>query len=141
MTYATYYGYDAELRKTFETNANGEVTQFTYNPASDLLTLTDGKGQITTWHYDVYGDVSNKVDNDGNTTLVYYYDNDQRLTNRYSISKGNTYYHYDKVANLTNVAYPVSPSITLAYDALNRLTTCLTVWARRCMDMMRLASF
>ena len=118
----TLYLYDSEGRKTAETNANNEVTQFTYSPANDLLTLTDGKSQVTTWNYDIYGDVSNKVDNDANTILVYHYDADQRLTNRYSITKGNTYYYYDKAGNLTNITYPVSPAITLSYDALNRLT-------------------
>lgn len=123
LTNLTHYGYDAALRKTFETNANNEVTKFSYNGAGDLLTLTDGKIQVTTWHYDVYGLVSNKVDNDGNIILTYLYDADQRLTNRNSIAKGNTYYYYDKVGNITNVTYHVSPSISMGYDALNRLTS------------------
>ena len=35
---------------------------------------------------------------------------------------GNTIYHYDAVANPTNMSYPVSHGITLGYDKLNRLT-------------------
>ena len=119
----TLYFYDALGRKTTETNANNEVTQFTYDPAGDLLTLTDGKNQVTTWHYNIYGLTSNKVDNDGNIVLVYHYDPDQRLTNRYSIVKGDTYYSHDSVGNLTNITYPVSPAISFAYDPLNRLTS------------------
>jgi YD repeat-containing protein len=49
-------------RKVAETNANGEMVQFAYKPAGDLLTLTDRKGQGTTWGYDEYGRVTNKVD-------------------------------------------------------------------------------
>jgi RHS repeat-associated protein len=118
----TLYFYDAAARKTAETNANNEGTEFSYDPAGDLLTRTDGRNQVTTWHYDIYGLPSNKVDNDGNTVLVYHYDPDQRLTNRYSVVKGNTYYSYDKVGNLTKTTYPVSPAISLVYDPLNRLT-------------------
>ena len=69
---------------------------------------------MTTWNYDIYGLVSNKVDNAANIVLVYHYDTDQRLTNRDSITKGNTHYKYDNVGNLTNVTYPVSPAISLA---------------------------
>jgi YD repeat-containing protein len=39
-----------------------------------------------------------------------------------SAAKTNTFYKYDAVGNLTNVVYPVSPSIVLACDPLNRLT-------------------
>ncbi|MBI3851949.1 MAG: hypothetical protein HY298_16960 [Verrucomicrobia bacterium] len=35
----------------YATNANSELTQFTYNAAGDRLTLTDGKNQTTTWTY------------------------------------------------------------------------------------------
>jgi len=45
-----------------------------------------------------------------------------RLTNRWSIAKGSTVYGYDAVGNLKTVNYPVSPDLSLAYDALNRLT-------------------
>ena len=51
-----------------------------------------------------------------------HYDADNRLTNRWSAAKANTYYYYDHAGNLTNVVYPVSPSISLAYDAMNRQT-------------------
>ena len=44
------------------------------------------------------------------------------MINRWSAAKSNTVYSYDAVGNLTKVTYPVSPSITLKYDADNRLT-------------------
>jgi RHS repeat-associated protein len=122
LTNATYFVYDAAMRKLFETNANQELTQYTYNPAGDLLTLTDGKNQTTTWHFDTFGMVSNKVDAAGNTIFTYKYDADERPTNRYSISKGNSYYALDAVGNVTNITYNISHGIALAYDALNRPT-------------------
>ncbi len=45
-----------------------------------------------------------------------------RLTNRWSIAKGNTLYKYDPANNLTNIIYPSSPAIALEYNLLNELT-------------------
>jgi RHS repeat-associated protein len=118
----TSYGRDTAMRITAETNANLETTSFTYDPANDLLTLKDGKNQTTTWTYNIYGNLSNKVDAANNLLFVYIYDPNNRLTNRWSATKGTTTYLYDPVGNLTNIVYPGSPSIALKYDPLNRLT-------------------
>lgn len=46
-----------------------------------------------------------------------------RLTNRWTAAKGDTFYHYDPIGNLTNVDYPGTVmDIVLQYDGLNRLT-------------------
>ncbi len=93
-----------------------------FNGAGDRLTLTDGKNQITTWGIDSFGRVINKVDAAGITNFIYQYDPDNRVTNRWTPAKGNTAYSFDAAGNLTHVAYPVSPAISLSYDVLNRLT-------------------
>ena len=49
------------------------------------------------------------------------YDANRRLTNRWSLAKGNTAYAYDEVGNLTAILYPDS-TIQYTYDAVNRLT-------------------
>ena len=118
----TRYVYDPLGRKTFQTNANIEATQFSYGPASDLLSLTDGKNQVTTWNYDQYGRATNKVDAAANVIFVYAYDANNRLTSRLTPAKGTTAYAYDQLGNLTNIDYPASPDISLAYDVLSRLT-------------------
>ena len=82
----------------------------------------DGKSQATTWKYDLFGRVTNKLDSLGTNLFIYGYDADNRLTNRTSAAKGLTKYSYDPVGNLTFIDYPVSPDITLRYDAMNRLT-------------------
>jgi len=53
-----FYGYDAAMRKTVETNANHEITQFLYDPSGNLTNLVDGKGQNTFWVFDQYGRVT-----------------------------------------------------------------------------------
>ena len=119
---SNYYAYDAAGRKTFETNANSELLKYTNNAAGDLLSLTDGKNQTTQWKYDQFGRVTNKLDQAGTVVLKYLYDPDDRLTNRWSVAKGTTYYTNDALGNLTYINYPSSHDVTLQYDWLNRLT-------------------
>ncbi len=124
------YAYDAMSRKTNEVYVGVTTNGFTYDGASDLLTLTDGKSQVTTLYYDQYGNVTNKVDAASHYMFADQYDPDNRLTNRYTLAKGTTVYRYDKVGNLTNVDYSggtvTMPSVFLAYDVLNRLTNMVT---------------
>src|SRR5438309_9458264 len=82
--------YDEAARKLSETNANNEIIRYTYNPAGDLKTLTDGKSQVTTWNYDQYGRLTNKLDQARVEILRYKYDANSQLTNRWSIAKGDT---------------------------------------------------
>jgi RHS repeat-associated protein len=122
LGYTNFLVYDAMGRKTAATNANWEITRFTYSPASDLMTLSDGKSQVTSWIYDEYGRTTNKVDAASNLIFAYQYDKDGRLTNRWTPAKGTATFAFDAVGNLTNAAYASSSPITLTYDALSRLT-------------------
>jgi len=116
------------LTTAYQTNANGELLQFTYNPSDQMLTLTDGKNQVTKWNYDLYGRVTNKLDAANTVIFRYNYDANSRLTNRWTVAKGDTFYVYDFIGNLTNVDYPGTlMDITLKYDLLNRLTNVVDV--------------
>src|SRR4051812_44484749 len=68
------------------------------------------------------GRVTNKVDAATNIVFAYKYDANNRLTNRWTPAKTNTFYAYDPAGNLTDIAYAVSSAIRLKYDALNRVT-------------------
>ena len=120
---AVLYAYDPAGRKTNEVYQGVTTNRFSFSPAGDLLTLTDGKSQTTTWVYDPYGRVTNKLDTTSSLMFIYGYDANSRLTNRWTPAKGTTTYRYDAVGNLTNIVHPVSANISLAYDALNRLTS------------------
>lgn len=119
----TTYAYDKLGRKTTEIVVGLATNTFTYGPASDLLTLSDGKSQATTWGYTIYGQVSSKQYANNSTGLTYAYDASGRLTNRWSSAKGNTKYSYDANGNLTGIDYPTSPDVTIQYDDLNRPTS------------------
>ena len=99
-----------------------ETNRFEYHQSGDLLRLYDGNDQLTSWAYDQYGRVTGKTNAAGITDFVYQYDTNDRLTSRTTSAKGTTSYAYDKVGNLTNINYAVSPDITNYFDALNRLT-------------------
>jgi RHS repeat-associated protein len=106
------------------TNANDESLDFTHNAVGQLLSLADGKGQMTTWHYDQYGRVDKKFDANNAEIIRYQYDADGRLTNRWTVAKGDTAYFYDGLGQLTNVLYSGgSMSVTLKYDGFGRLKT------------------
>jgi RHS repeat-associated protein len=117
-----WYVLDAASRKTAETNANGEIIQYSYDASGSLTNLVDGKNQSTKWTYDQYGRVTNKLDQASTVVLKYTYDSEDRLLSRWSAAKGTTYYTNDAVGNLTYVKYPASTSVALSYDWLNRLT-------------------
>jgi len=124
LSHRTEFVRDTAGRILYETNGNNEVFQFTYNPWNEVLTLTDGKNQTTSWTYDSYGRVTNKVDAANNLLLTYQYDPLDRLTNRWSVAKGNTAFGYDAIGNLTSVVYLSgnTSNIFYNYDSLNRLT-------------------
>ena len=84
----TLYAYDPMNRKTNEVQVGVATNGFTYGPAGDLLTITDGKSQTTTWGYDMFGRATNKLDAASNLIFVYKYDADNRLTNRWNASQG-----------------------------------------------------
>lgn len=117
------YIYDPLGRKTVEMFPGVTTNQFTYDGPGKLLTLTDGKTQTTYWHYDQFGRTTNKVDAATNTIFIFGYDPNNRMTNRWTPAKGTTVLKFDPVGNLTNINYPLTPGISLAYDLLDRLTT------------------
>lgn len=121
-TNTIYYGYDAAGRKIAETNGNGEYILYSYSPAGDLIELRDAKGNETWWGYDVYGRVTSKTNASGTEILRYQYDANGRLTNRWSLAKGNTGYAYDLAGNLTNIHYPSGSDTRFDFDANNRMT-------------------
>ncbi len=116
------YIYDPFDRKIAEICPDVSTNLFSYWPAGDLKTLTNGNLKLTTWNYDIYGRVSEKLDDDNTTVFAYRYYADGTLSNRWNGGRSTTY-NYDAARNLTGITYPFSPSVTFGYDALNRMTS------------------
>ena len=121
-SHVTLYRRDTAGRLTSVTNANNEVVQVTYNPASEIISLVDGLSHTTSWQYNQFGWLTNKIDGLNRNAFRYAYNPNGWVTNRWTPEKGNTGYAFDNVGNLKAVAYPIS-TIKLSYDLLNRLST------------------
>ena len=138
--------YDPAGNPVSTTDAKGQVTRHTYDLAGQLTTVTrpdgttkkteynadgtvgrqiDGKGAATTYGYDPLGRVTSAADPLGRTTR-YGYDaagNPSQMT-----APGGTLvtnYSHDAAGQLTGISYSdgVTPSVTMAYDALGRRTS------------------
>lgn len=115
---------DAALQLLWHTNANSEVTKFARNPAGQIVNLLDGLNQLTVWNHDRFGRVTNKVDNLSRVLFRLTYDALDRVTNRWTLAKGNVGSSFDGVGNLKTVTHSnASPyTISYTYDATDRLT-------------------
>jgi RHS repeat-associated protein len=103
-------------------SGSGHSFYSSYNAAGDRTVIQDYQGHQTFFGYDAYGRLTSKTDANGTQVLGGSYDANGRLTNRWTLAKGDTRYAYDALGKLTNVAYASSPGIAFAYDAESRLT-------------------
>ena len=105
---------DAAGRKTNEIQVGVFTNRFTWTPAGDLATLSDGKGNTTTWKYDTEGRVTEKwYQGQSTADLLYWYNANGWVTTRFTRtgtgSNTNGYttaYSYDALGNLTQINYP-----------------------------------
>src|SRR5450830_369489 len=138
----THHAYDADGREISVTSPSGAVTTSTYDAAGNLIQSTDANGHTTHYAYDAAGEKVS-VTAPGDSVTAYDYDADGNVVKRtdanghvssYSfdvagnkISKTNPLgsnwtYSYDPNGNLIQTKTPSGGTITLAYDAENRLT-------------------
>ncbi len=139
----TTYVYDADNRKTKETNAAGDVTMWNYDgvgnvtsmtaPTTNVTTntydaddretqVTDGGGTVVTYTYDAEGHRLTQTDGNGNTTTTTY-DAIYRTTRVTDPLGQNTTYAYDPVGNLLSTIDRNGNVTSDTYDAINRRTS------------------
>jgi RHS repeat-associated protein len=117
----TDYGYDAAGRLGSVTNANLEVTSFGYDPVGNLTRLTDGRGKTKRWSYDMYGREFRETNANGVLVSQYGYDANGRLTTKWTAAKSTTTYQYDAAGNLRFSLHPTG-NITYTYNLLGQMT-------------------
>jgi RHS repeat-associated protein len=116
----THYGLDNAGRILALTNAVQTIS-FAYDALDDLISLTDGLSHTTTWGFNQFGWLTQKNNTSNTTMIVYSYDADGRVTNRW-MAGTNTGYKFDAVGNLTNINYPAN-TVSFGYDVINELTS------------------
>jgi len=144
----TTYGYDGLGRQTSIVAADGlsatttvysnNQTTVTDPSGASTLTVTDAAGRATqvteaatystSYSYDALDDLTGV--NQNGRTRSFGYDSLRRLTSAtnpefgpQNVASGTVSYTYDKNGNVLTKALTGAPTVTMAYDALNRVST------------------
>ena len=121
---ATDYGYDTAGNITRETHGFGtdEATETTrvYLTTNQIRRETDGEGGVTAYDYDPYYNLKSVTDPTGVRT-AYAYDERNRLVATNDPVTGRTTYAYDANGNLTTVTDAAGEATTYGYDAVDRM--------------------
>jgi RHS repeat-associated protein len=120
MLHVTEHAYNIYGQRTSTTNANGQKTEYAYDPATGWLIAqtdpTDGKVQYT---YDAGGNPTAVTDPIANVTR-YVYDRLGRQT-QVTLPDGNLLtFVYDAAGNLVQSKDPAGAKTAYEYDAMNR---------------------
>ncbi|MDA4122764.1 MAG: hypothetical protein OK456_06245, partial [Thaumarchaeota archaeon] len=116
--------YDALGNKLGMVEPSGSVLNYTYDALNRLTKITYPGSSTQTYAYDDDGNVLSSVDS--SASIYYTYDARDWVTNQTEVISGHSYqidYGYDKVGNVNSITYPGGFSISLTYDALNRMKT------------------
>lgn len=115
---ATTHNYDSlnrlkETLRPINTEQNGQVvlvnvdTQYGYDGANNLTSVTDPKGNTTTYVYNGFGEKITQISPDTGTTH-YWYDEQGNLTQKRDARGITIQYHYDVLGRLSWAQYPNS---------------------------------
>ena len=117
------YTYDANGNVSSITDALGNTTTFTYEPAfSQLTSVTDAIGHVTTFDYDGRGNLLRVTDANGNTT-TYEYDGFGQLTRVTDPLGQQTSVSHDGLGNVIGVTDAAGATTSATYDGVSRPTS------------------
>lgn len=120
----TTHRFNSAGLRTVVTDPLGQITQFEYDPGSNLLlSTTDPLGRVTRFTYDTSGNVTSTIDPQGYVRAFTYEPTFNRLT-RLTDPLGNvTTFAYDATGNLTGLTDPLGQTTTTTYDAFGQPAT------------------
>ena len=124
-TRAITFGYDYRGRRISVTDQNGNTTQYAYDDADRLTSVTDAQtpnAGTTQYGYDTENNITSITDANSHQTTFHY--NTQRQVDRTTFPSGLVEsYGYDAANNLTSKTDRNSHTINYSYDALERVTS------------------
>ena len=118
------YGHDDAGNRTSMTEANGDVTSYTYD---NVYRLTDetkrdsGNNVLYRYQY-TYDGVGNRLTENNAGEITYTYDSNNKLTQLVGPS-GTTTFGYDDNGNMTSMVQPGPVTTTYGYNYENRLAS------------------
>ena len=115
------YGYDADGNRVSMEDVTG-TTDYEYDLAGRLASVTTKQGGKIEYAYDVYGNIVSMTYPDGGK-VSYTYDALDRMTAITGRDGKTTTYAYDVNGNMTKVTRPNGTFTELKYDAEGRITT------------------
>ena len=123
----TSYTYDGQGNLATSTTPDGGVTGYSYDPASRLagITYDDGTTPDVSYMYDYAGNRLQMTDGTGETD--WHYNDLNHLTSYEDGAHNSMSYGYDPDGNVTDITYPTEPdgastaTITRTYDDMDRL--------------------
>jgi RHS repeat-associated protein len=100
-------------------DANNNVTSYSYNQLGHLMKETDPLGNITSYAYNAKGNLTSKTDANGNT-INYSYDANGRLLKKIYPDATEETFTYDPKGNILS-AVNKNISYAFSYDAVGRM--------------------
>lgn len=120
----TQYDYDAFEQLRRMTNGGVKTAELSYSPAGDPLRFQNGNNKLVRWSLDLEGRVKSRTNQIGVEVARMTYDAEGRLTNRWTLEKGDVGFAYDDAGNLRAIDFVGSgQNPDISYDSANRLTS------------------
>jgi RHS repeat-associated protein len=111
--------YSAQHEPLTATDASGQTTRYAYNPAGQLLTVTDPLGDVQTMVYDASSRLSKVLDAKNIAVLTLTYDSANRMATRTDSVGYTTSYSYDVFDRVTQISYPDKTTEKYVYTNLD----------------------
>ena len=125
----TYDRWNRKLSKSWTVNGEKQTEYYTYDKRGNVVKTTDRFGSTTESLYDVWGRVVGIRDAYGKLTQKREYNLDGVQTKLYLLQEGGEYsvtaYTYDKMNRLIKTEYPEGNATETGYDALG-----MVVWEK-----------
>ncbi len=122
---------DGTLSSVQDEKHTSPNTSYSYDGANRIVSVTQtlasapGGQIVTQYAYDLAGNLASVTDPNGNLT-TYLFDDFGRMQRQNSPVSGTTSYAYDPAGNLLSTTDANSATTTRVYDSLNRVTSAVT---------------
>ncbi|MHB2023834.1 MAG: RHS repeat-associated core domain-containing protein, partial [Mycobacteriales bacterium] len=120
---ATDYGYDPAGALTSLTAADGAQTDYGYDPAGELTSVSYARDPAGNTSFGYDGDGRRTYMADASGTSSYAYDSLGELTSATDGAGHTVGYGYDAAGNLTSITYPGGGTVSRTFNADNQLAS------------------